>query len=211
MTQLTLLDARLCAVCGVANQYYAKGLCKIHYDRHRRRGRADLPRLRQPPSDPDATRKMCAKCREWKPVEQFRLNQRRRDGRYPYCRPCDNKSTREWNEVHRERRREIANAWRRRNLASGRLNQNRRRARILSRSFDVSRRDIDRLIARSDGRCAYCGNPWEHLDHVVPIARGGTHGIGNLLPACAKCNQSKNRRLLVEWRYKRQHNEEGEP
>jgi 5-methylcytosine-specific restriction endonuclease McrA len=64
-------------------------------------------------------------------------------------------------------------------------------------------KDWLRLVARHDGLCAYCGvNKTEHRDHVVPIARGGTDSIGNILPACAPCNLSKGSSLLIEWKYR---------
>lgn len=47
--------------------------------------------------------------------------------------------------------------------------------------------------------CFYCGSKTEHVDHVIPIARGGRHSIGNLVPACASCNLSKQDKLLMEW------------
>lgn len=68
-------------------------------------------------------------------------------------------------------------------------------------SGTVATRDWDRLVARHQGRCAYCG--WAGKlteDHVVPLSRGGRHTIGNLLPACGSCNSSKGGRFLVEWR-----------
>lgn len=42
-------------------------------------------------------------------------------------------------------------------------------------------------------RCWMCGGPYEHLDHVKPIAAGGPHMLANLRPSCAKCNLSKGR------------------
>lgn len=57
------------------------------------------------------------------------------------------------------------------------------------------------LVNRFGGVCAYCGDrPVEHRDHVVPVSRGGSNYIGNILPACAKCNLSKGRLTLMEWR-----------
>ncbi|MDD4016931.1 MAG: HNH endonuclease signature motif containing protein [Kiritimatiellae bacterium] len=45
------------------------------------------------------------------------------------------------------------------------------------------------------GVCHYCG---KHvgpealtMDHVVPVARGGTSAKGNVVPACDACNKSK--------------------
>lgn len=80
----------------------------------------------------------------------------------------------------------------------------RRRARKKAAGvWTVTRRDLERLIARHNGLCAYCGAAeWEHIDHVVPLARNGRHAIGNLLPACSACNLSKGALLLAEWRHR---------
>lgn len=48
--------------------------------------------------------------------------------------------------------------------------------------------------------CVYCGAPWEHIDHVIPIARGGSKWPANLRPACGRCNRSKGSKRLVEWK-----------
>jgi 5-methylcytosine-specific restriction endonuclease McrA len=34
-----------------------------------------------------------------------------------------------------------------------------------------------------------------HVDHVVPLARGGTHTRDNLATACPSCNISKGTKL----------------
>lgn len=48
--------------------------------------------------------------------------------------------------------------------------------------------------------CLYCGDPAEHVDHFIPLARGGAHVLSNLVPACAACNISKGAKLPdVEW------------
>jgi 5-methylcytosine-specific restriction endonuclease McrA len=41
--------------------------------------------------------------------------------------------------------------------------------------------------------CAYCGKTGVALqpDHRVPLARGGSNAIDNILPACPSCNQRK--------------------
>jgi 5-methylcytosine-specific restriction endonuclease McrA len=49
--------------------------------------------------------------------------------------------------------------------------------------------------------CFYCGfNKNIEIDHIVPISRGGSHSIGNLISACMTCNRSKNNKYLVEWK-----------
>ena len=37
-------------------------------------------------------------------------------------------------------------------------------------------------------RCAYCLNDWQHMGHIVALARGGRHHISNVVPICARCN-----------------------
>ena len=41
--------------------------------------------------------------------------------------------------------------------------------------------------------CAYCGQSKPLTrDHVVPLSRGGTDDIANIVPACQSCNSRKN-------------------
>jgi len=47
-------------------------------------------------------------------------------------------------------------------------------------------------------KCAYCGAPAEHIDHVIPRSQGGTDDPRNLVPACAKCNLTKGARTPEE-------------
>lgn len=70
-------------------------------------------------------------------------------------------------------------------------------------SVGVSVRDWRRLLTRYGHCCAYCGARSDRLqmDHVIPLSRGGRHAIGNVLPACRRCNTSKRAKLLSEWRY----------
>ncbi len=39
--------------------------------------------------------------------------------------------------------------------------------------------------------CSYCGGPYEHMDHSISLARGGTNWPANLRPSCADCNLRK--------------------
>jgi 5-methylcytosine-specific restriction endonuclease McrA len=42
-------------------------------------------------------------------------------------------------------------------------------------------------------QCAYCGRKGVKLtkDHIVPLIKGGTDSIDNVVPACEYCNKSK--------------------
>lgn len=48
-------------------------------------------------------------------------------------------------------------------------------------------------------KCAYCNGPFEHIDHLKPLIKGGIHCLSNLRPACKKCNLSKNKKNALEW------------
>lgn len=41
------------------------------------------------------------------------------------------------------------------------------------------------------GPCVYCGGAQTGWDHVVPLARGGSHLLENLVPAFKPCNSRK--------------------
>lgn len=107
-------------------------------------------------------------------------------------------SKRRWYEQHREMERAAYRRRYARDKAPHKAKEAKRRAAVTGAV--VTARDWRRLVARYRNRCAYCGRarPLEQ-DHVIPLSRGGRHSIGNLLPACASCNRSKQALLLVEW------------
>ena len=39
--------------------------------------------------------------------------------------------------------------------------------------------------------CVYCSAPADCWDHLIPAAKGGTHQLRNLAPACTSCNTRK--------------------
>lgn len=90
--------------------------------------------------------------------------------------------------------------WRRNNPEKFKNGIDRRRARKANATtYLVTDKDLRRIMQKP---CIYCGAKSEHLEHVVPLARGGTHGVGNLVSACAWCNLSKGARFISEWRYR---------
>lgn len=113
----------------------------------------------------------------------------------------------------RDRARYASEADHRRAYASRYLAENPERMRVIRRRRKgqiraevllFTERDWRRLVDRYRGCCAYCGTKTAALqrEHVQPLSRGGRHSVGNILPACPRCNYSKHTRLLSEWRYK---------
>ena len=51
----------------------------------------------------------------------------------------------------------------------------------------------------NDG-CFYCGRPAAVWDHIVPKYLLGEDEIENLVPSCIRCNSSKGKKSLFQWR-----------
>lgn len=59
-------------------------------------------------------------------------------------------------------------------------------------------REKQKLLVGS-GTCQYCGEEATGIDHIIPLARGGTNGDENLVPCCIRCNRIKNDKPLVDF------------
>jgi 5-methylcytosine-specific restriction endonuclease McrA len=57
----------------------------------------------------------------------------------------------------------------------------------------------ERHVRPKSAKCYYCGKKIAgsnmHLDHVVPISRGGSHASFNWVLACFSCNTSKHNKM----------------
>lgn len=133
----------------------------------------------------------------------YAANRDQMQARYASYRASHREAVNSYSAAHKRANAERINAYnaayRRANPEVGRVHSLKRRAlKAVNGAFVISARDQRRL---GHGPCAYCGGPGPfHWDHVIPLARGGRHAIGNLVTACAGCNRHKGARLLVEWR-----------
>jgi 5-methylcytosine-specific restriction endonuclease McrA len=63
------------------------------------------------------------------------------------------------------------------------------------------------LTKLNQGLCHYCGQKFAPkeltMDHVVPVARGGTSTPGNVVPACKDCNNKKKLDTPVDQLFKK--------
>jgi hypothetical protein len=55
------------------------------------------------------------------------------------------------------------------------------------------------IFAHWAHQCAYCSQPADTLDHVVPRSAGGLTVAENLVPACRRCNGAKSSADWREW------------
>ena len=58
-----------------------------------------------------------------------------------------------------------------------------------------------KVFQRDNHTCQYCGVKGGRLecDHILPVARGGSHKMNNLATACFSCNRSKHDKTPEEW------------
>lgn len=58
----------------------------------------------------------------------------------------------------------------------------------------------ERAFFEHGAKCYYCSAPDPtHVDHQVPLSRGGSNHPLNLVPCCQSCNLSKGSKLDCEW------------
>lgn len=61
----------------------------------------------------------------------------------------------------------------------------------------------ERIFARDDYTCGYCGKRGKKLqcDHIHPVAHGGSNDDDNLITACEPCNRAKRAKIVsvAEW------------
>lgn len=108
-------------------------------------------------------------------------------------------------ELHQERklrdpdylpnRREYASRWKKENPEQSRADTRNRRARLRDAEGTHSHDDISRILSAQRGLCAYCRSSLSqghHVDHITPIARGGSNWPKNLQCLCGDCNRRKS-------------------
>lgn len=170
--------------------------------------------------------KACKRCGVNKPLSEFYKSPRNLGGLTTNCKLCHkeiahvrwvkNKKemyarNKRWAQANPEKlylyqkqkspemKREIHKNWASKNREHLRSYAMERRARQKNNgTYDILPKHIKRLYMSS---CLYCGSS-ENItaDHVIPINKGGVHSIGNLVPACSKCNSSKHDHTIMEWR-----------
>lgn len=102
-------------------------------------------------------------------------------------------------DVYKEKGQE----WRKSNKDKIKSNTARRRARIRGAEGSHTAKDIRLLMVTQGAKCACCSArlkkiEW-HVDHIIPLARGGGNSKSNLQILCSNCNRSKNARDPIEF------------
>jgi hypothetical protein len=109
---------------------------------------------------------------------------------------------RAWRARNRERLRLYFAVYRQRQRAATNANGRNYAARKRQASGVHAAGDVLRQLASQGWRCYWCVADVAakyQVDHLLPLARGGSNGRENIVIACAFCNQSRSDRLADEW------------
>jgi hypothetical protein len=109
-------------------------------------------------------------------------------------------ASKRWNNANRETLRAYLQAHYEANK-SRYFERSRRRRALKSAATIVpfTQQELDARMSVFGHRCAYCGGPFEHIDHVKPLSKGGPHCLANLRPSCATCNLRKFAKHPRDW------------
>ena len=122
-------------------------------------------------------------------LREYTIRNRERKRRYDkeYCAKHMKKKTeysKRWRHENPDRRKAIVKAY-----------DARRRAKT---EGGASGKEVHNWIQGQRKECYWCGDPCGsdfHVDHYIPLAKGGEHELYNLVIACPPCNTKKNAKM----------------
>lgn len=171
--------------------------------------------------------KLCSTCKEWIPIAEFGNDKSKWDNLSNRCKPCVSKYLKEYRIQYEIDNKEIIIIKRKRYKDSNREEINRKnreyyqtiQGKAVSKSAKANRKIrehkagrltpsmvkkvYDKNVKDYEGlTCVYCLKSCEdnwHLEHKIPLCRGGLNVIDNLTIACPTCNLQKARKTDKEF------------
>lgn len=210
------MSDKTCSKCGesfpLTNEFWPKratskdgfrGQCLNCW---REKGRKQMARWRRgdPPEPREIKeRKSCLDCgQEFANTSEFFPIH----GKYlrPYCRSCWRERQHDYDNKNREAVKSRKRNWNANERNKEKINE---RATIrrhnLRTTGKVTAQDRRDLLEAQNYKCFHCGADLrvvkKHMDHWIPVKKGGTNDFSNLRYLCAKCNLSKGAKLPHEW------------
>ncbi len=137
---------------------------------------------------------VCTKCNTNKPLSEFHKDSSKESGYRAVCKGCRNVLEKDSTQAYRKSEAgKISNA----------NKKGKRMSRIKSTCDNtITSQALNQLKIDQNHQCYYCKSSLDfsivrgvHLDHVIPLSKGGAHSITNVVWSCAKCNLSKGAKL----------------
>ena len=162
------------------------------------------------------------KVRAYQAITRARYREEIKERRRLYClkrRDLINERNRRWHKANPEKskalaRRKYANAdreairerhrlWHKNNPEKSRALSTRRRAAKLAAPGSHTGAETQAILIAQNHRCIYCHADLRkvkrHLDHVIPLSRGGSNDKSNLQWLCQSCNVKKSNKDPIDF------------
>jgi 5-methylcytosine-specific restriction endonuclease McrA len=99
-----------------------------------------------------------------------------------------------------ERIKATRQGWRLNNIERCRTYKQKREAVKRRLKSTLSTSQWEEIKASFSNLCAYCGEerPLQR-EHFISLSKSGEYSCDNIIPACAKCNQSKGSNSFFDW------------
>ena len=69
-----------------------------------------------------------------------------------------------------------------------------------TQTYDATHRRLRAELLRDNPNCYICDRPNANsMDHVVPVAKGGSTTLTNTIPLCKQCNDAKIHKSIAEY------------
>ena len=161
-------------------------------------------------SPEERRRRRALACKKWSDKNRDKVATYYKPEKQKKYREANREKLRRWfaeyHQKHAAVKRARSMQWRKDNpdryKANHRASQQTRRARELKAEGRFTRNDINIILHRQKERCVYCGASLKksyHIDHVVPLSKGGTNWPQNIQLLCAVCNRAKAAKLPEEY------------
>lgn len=111
--------------------------------------------------------------------------------------PAHLKRQHSWYEKNKENVKTRTSQYKKEHPEQYQMYNNRRRARKKTSIVDIfTTKDV---IEKYGDKCVYCQDDFTHIDHYIPLSRGGSHTLENVRPSCEQCNLEKSNKLPEEF------------
>lgn len=161
--------------------------------------------------------KTCTKCKIEKQTSEFSRDKKSKDGFSYHCKncvrarhiECDDRireKTREYRKNNKQAIAELMRKWSAASLDKRSSYERNRNAIKKNSSGSHTAAEIKLIFESQRGLCASCPNKLFrsgknkfHVDHIMPLAKGGTNDRYNLQCLCPTCNMRKHAKDPFDW------------
>lgn len=139
--------------------------------------------------------KIIEKSRKYSKENREKINETRRK-----YNEKNSERIKERRRIYNEGHKEVKRLWQQNNKDKVNIQKQARRASKKELPNTLNEKQWNMIKEKFNNKCCYCGEetPLEQ-EHFIPISKGGEYTVNNIIPACKRCNCSKNNSDFVKW------------